>query len=81
MSGLTTSETCPRCGHECYIKDDKIFCFKCRLYLPTVVCDCCGEAFLSAAEVREVNGLQCEEVEFKKVCAVCWTEVVCHDGG
>ena len=81
MIGLTTSETCPRCGRDCYIKNDKIFCFKCQLYLPTFVCDCCQAAFVSAAAVREVNGLQCEEAEFKKVCNVCWTEVVCHDGG
>lgn len=81
MSGLTTSEICPRCGRECYIKDDKIFCFKCQLYLPTCVCDCCGEAFLTESKLRWLEGREYEELDMEKVCRVCFTEVVCHDAG
>jgi len=75
-----TDEICPRCGRECSIKQGKIFCFKCQLYLPTVVCDCCGAAFITKSKLRGAEGVENEELEIARVCELCWTEIVCAAG-
>lgn len=81
MKAVITDEQCARCGSDCYIKDGAIWCFKCRVYLPTYVCDCCGAAFIGMAQLRNTAGSKFKEQGMEKVCLTCWKEVTCVDGG